>query len=46
MKTSCLPVMGCFIASSHALLGALFTDSNVPFSCDVMLMGTSNLSNL
>ena len=46
IKTSWFPGMGCFSANLHALLRAVLTDSNVSFKSDVMLIGTSVLSNL
>ena len=46
IKTSCFQGMGCFSANSQASLRALLTESNVSFNSDVILIGTSVLSNL
>ena len=46
IKASCFPGMGCFNANSQASVKALLTESNVSFNSDVILIGTSILSNL
>ena len=45
-KASCFPGMGCFRANWQASLRALLTESNVSFNSDLILDGTSLLSNL
>ena len=44
IKTICFPGIGCFDANSQASLSALFTESNMSFSFDVIIIGTSALS--
>ena len=46
IKTSSLPGIGSFKASSQASLSALLTESKVSFNSDVMLIETSVLNNL
>ena len=46
IKTSCFPGMGCLSANWQVSLTALLTESNISVNSDVILIGTSVLSNL
>ena len=46
IKTSSFPGMGCFSANWQVSLRALLTESNVSYNSDIMLFGTSGLSEL